>query len=64
MVSNYVCVKFNVVCVNDENGAFLKLIESWEFKVLGEFCVMCFLFLYALFWEKKASTWGLVVCYE
>jgi hypothetical protein len=35
-----VCVKFNVICVNDENGAFLKLIESWEFKVLGEFCVV------------------------
>jgi hypothetical protein len=49
VVSNCVCVKFNVVCVNDGNGAFLKLIESWEFKVLGEFCVMCFLFLYALF---------------
>lgn len=58
------CVKVNVVCVNDENGALLKLIESWEFKVSREFWVMCFLFLLALCWEKKASTWSLVVCYE
>ncbi len=58
------CVKVNVVCVNDENGTLLTLIESWEFKVSREFWVMCFLLFLALFWEKKASTWSLVVCYE
>ncbi len=43
------CVKVDVVCVNDENGALLKLIESWEFNVSRELWVVCFLFVLTLF---------------